>query len=148
MADCISSLYKLYSTLVKTTFGVWYLYSYLIHTLQPLQVFGGGIQERTVGLRFPGIISRVLRLEVSTLVLCLLQGALHEQTWVFFIDRARDCQKQRGGVQGWYSQRDSISYRTVKTGTLLIAQIQGYLVGLKSTKILIVTCNNLYNINY
>jgi hypothetical protein len=32
---------------------------------------GGGIQERTVGLRFLGIISRVLRLEVSTLVLCL-----------------------------------------------------------------------------
>ncbi len=31
----------------------------------------GGIQERTVGLRFLGIISRVLRLEVSTLVLCL-----------------------------------------------------------------------------
>jgi hypothetical protein len=31
----------------------------------------GGIQERTVGLRFLGIILRVLRLEVSTLVLCL-----------------------------------------------------------------------------
>jgi hypothetical protein len=31
----------------------------------------GGIQERTVGLRFLGIISRVLRLEVSTLVFCL-----------------------------------------------------------------------------
>ncbi len=31
----------------------------------------GGIQERTVGLRFLGIISRVLRLEFSTLVLCL-----------------------------------------------------------------------------
>ena len=31
----------------------------------------GGIQERIVGLRFLGIILRVLRLEVSTLVLCL-----------------------------------------------------------------------------
>jgi hypothetical protein len=31
----------------------------------------GGIQERTVGLRFLGIILRVLRLQVSTLVLCL-----------------------------------------------------------------------------
>ncbi len=31
----------------------------------------GGIQERTAGLRFLGIISRVLRLEVSTLVFCL-----------------------------------------------------------------------------
>jgi hypothetical protein len=31
----------------------------------------GGIQERTVGLRFLEIISRVLRLEVSTLVFCL-----------------------------------------------------------------------------
>jgi hypothetical protein len=34
-------------------------------------LYRGGIQERTVGLRFLGIILRVLRLEVSTLVLCL-----------------------------------------------------------------------------
>jgi hypothetical protein len=39
------------------------------YPLSPL--FRGGIQERTVGLKFLGIILRVLRLEVSTLVLCL-----------------------------------------------------------------------------
>jgi hypothetical protein len=34
-------------------------------------LYRGGIQERTVGLRFLGIILRVLGLEVSTLVPCL-----------------------------------------------------------------------------
>ncbi len=58
-----------------------------IQFLSPVHVhrLRGGIQERTVGLRFLGIISRVLRLEVSTLVFCFLQTATHEQTWVFFI---------------------------------------------------------------
>ncbi len=48
------------------------------------------------------------------------------------------------------SERHSISDRTVITGALLIAQIHGYLLGLKSIKTLIVglTCNNFYNINY
>ncbi len=41
-------------------------------------------------------------------------------------------------LQGWYSQRHSIYYRRVKTGDLLIAQIHGYLLGLKSIKTLIV----------
>ncbi len=40
--------------------------------------------------------------------------------------------------QGPHSQRDSISDRRVKTGALLIAQIHGYLLGLKSIKTLIV----------
>ncbi len=42
----------------------------LFHKIH-LLLYRGGIQERTVGLRFLGIISRVLRLEVSTLVFCL-----------------------------------------------------------------------------
>jgi hypothetical protein len=57
--------------------------------------------------------------------------------------------------QGPDSERHSISERTVNTGALLIAQIHGYLLGLKSIKTLIVglqkfkfTCNNFYNINY
>ncbi len=41
---------------------------------------GDGIRERTLSLRFLGIILRVLRLEVSTLVFCFLQTATHEQT--------------------------------------------------------------------
>jgi hypothetical protein len=46
---------------------------YIVSSYLPphIHVFWGGIQERTVGLRFLGIILRVLRLEVSTLVLCL-----------------------------------------------------------------------------
>ncbi len=39
---------------------------------------------------------------------------------------------------GPHSQRDSISDRAVNTGALLIAQIHGYLLGLKSIKTLIV----------
>jgi hypothetical protein len=41
-------------------------------------------------------------------------------------------------LPGPQPQRDSISYRSVKTGALLIAQIHGYLLGLKSIKTLIV----------
>jgi hypothetical protein len=40
--------------------------------------------------------------------------------------------------QGPDSKRHSISDRTVNTGVLLIAQIHGYLLGLKSIKTLIV----------
>jgi hypothetical protein len=39
---------------------------------------------------------------------------------------------------GWHSQRGSISDRNVNTGALLIAQIHGYLLGLKPIKTLIV----------
>jgi hypothetical protein len=45
-----------------------------------------GIRKRTLSLGFLGIILRVLRLEVSTLVFCFLQTSIHELTWVFFID--------------------------------------------------------------
>jgi hypothetical protein len=41
-------------------------------------------------------------------------------------------------VQGPDSERHSISDRTVNAGALLIAQIHGYLLGLKSIKTLIV----------
>ncbi len=41
-------------------------------------------------------------------------------------------------TKGPDSQRRSISDRTVNTGALLIAQIHGYLFGLKSIKTLIV----------
>jgi hypothetical protein len=40
-----------------------------IYDYKKLAMSRGGIQERTVGLKFLGIILRVLRLEVSTLVL-------------------------------------------------------------------------------
>jgi hypothetical protein len=45
---------------------------------------------------------------------------------------------QQSTVQGPDSERHSISDRTVNTGALLIAQIHGYLLGLKSIKPLIV----------
>jgi hypothetical protein len=43
-----------------------------------------------------------------------------------------------GNPLGPDSERHSISDRTVNTGALLIAQIHGYLLGLKSIKTLIV----------
>jgi hypothetical protein len=46
----------------------------------------GQIYESTISLRFLGIILRFLRLEVSTFGIGFLQNAIHEQTWVFFID--------------------------------------------------------------
>jgi hypothetical protein len=63
--------------------------------------------------------------------------------------------KQARQNQGPDSERHSIFDRNVNTGALLIAQIHGNLLGLKSIKTLIVglqkfkfTCNSFYNINY
>jgi hypothetical protein len=41
---------------------------------------GEGIQERTLTLRFLGITSIVLRLEVSTIVFCLSTKCIQEHT--------------------------------------------------------------------
>jgi hypothetical protein len=49
--------------------------------------------------------------------------------------------------EGWHSQRHSIYERSVKTGALLIAQIHGYLLGLKSIKTFIVGLQK-FLINY
>jgi hypothetical protein len=46
--------------------------------------------------------------------------------------------EQPDAALGPLSQRHSISDRSVNTGALLIAQIRGYLLGLKSIKTLIV----------
>jgi hypothetical protein len=57
---------------------------------------------------------------------------------IFTVARRLHVQKYVLSLLGPDSERHSISDRNVHTGPLLIAQIHGYLMGLKSIKTLIV----------
>ncbi len=59
---------------------VWYVLRFLALLITCLVTYRDEIQESTFLLRFPHIILRFLRLEVSTFVFAFLQNAIHEQT--------------------------------------------------------------------